>query len=101
MALGRIVNILVPMQYKHVIDSLGGLANNVTLTWSQKGDFTDIEITPIVRDIPYGSIILFVALRFLQGGVGLLSSMEDFLWIPVGQVTTRQISVKMFHHLHR
>jgi len=42
-----------------------------------------------------------VFLRFLQGGVGLLSTTQNTLWIPVGQFTTREISIKMFKHLHR
>lgn len=98
MAIGRVVNVLVPMQYKNVIDSLGGFAVNATAQYLDSGDVTKIYISP--RDIPFIQIIVFVVLRFLSGGVGLLSSLEDFLYIPVGQVTTRLISVKMFAHLH-
>lgn len=29
-----------------------------------------------------------------------MSTLEDFIWIPVGQRTTRRISVEMFTHLH-
>ncbi|CAG8586657.1 7270_t:CDS:10, partial [Funneliformis mosseae] len=46
------------------------------------------------------SIAFFVFLRFLQGGVGLIQASQNYLWIPIGQYTTREISVKMFEHLH-
>ncbi|KAI9096206.1 P-loop containing nucleoside triphosphate hydrolase protein [Phlyctochytrium arcticum] len=84
LALGRVVNVLVPLQYKHVVE----------------------ELTPGTGDNPrkpyfcYGAIILYTAFRFLQGGVGLLSSLQYYLWIPVGQYTTREVSVRMLEHLH-
>ena len=80
---GRVVNVLVPVQYKVVIDALS---------------------SPDVSDKrPYyawGAILVFVSLRFLQGGVGVISTIQSFLWIPIGQFNTREISVKMFEHLH-
>ena len=48
----------------------------------------------------WGAILLFVTFRFFQGGVGIISSAQSFLWIPVQQYTTRKISVKMLEHLH-
>ncbi|ORX35815.1 hypothetical protein BCR36DRAFT_375811 [Piromyces finnis] len=50
--------------------------------------------------VPYKDIFLFVFLKFLQSGVGLLNSLQNFMWIPVGQYTTREISISMFKHLH-
>jgi len=79
--LGRIVNLFVPIQYKIVIDAL------------TPGSSTEAE-----NKTPYfawGAILVFVFLRFLQGGVGLLNSLQSFLWIRVGQYTTREISVKV------
>ena len=76
---GRLVNLLVPVQYKKVID---------TLTGGVEGHF------------PWSEILLFILFRFLQGGVGLLSSAQSSLWIKVGQCTTRGISLEMFKHLH-
>ncbi|KAI8822059.1 P-loop containing nucleoside triphosphate hydrolase protein [Fimicolochytrium jonesii] len=84
LALGRVVNVLVPLQYKRVVDAL---------TPGGEGD----------NERPYfawGAILLYTFFRFLQGGVGLLSSLQYFLWIPVGQYTTREVSVRMLEHLH-
>jgi len=89
--IGRIVNLYVPIQYKAVIDSLGGLA--------EKGLYNDEPVN--IHDIPYGTVFGFVALRVLQGGGGLLMTFMDLVWIPVGQFTTRETSVKMFDHLHK
>ncbi|TPX50403.1 hypothetical protein SeLEV6574_g00910 [Synchytrium endobioticum] len=86
LVLGRIVNVLVPYNYKAVVDALtpGGS--------EEAGDKRPY--------FAWGLILIFVALRFLQGGVGLLSSLQSYLWIPVGQYTTRKISVRMLEHLH-
>ena len=79
MILGRWVNVLLPIQYKKVIDALGSLDTN---------------------QLPWFDVTLFVLLRFLAGSSGILSSIESWLWIPVGQYTTREISVEMLRHLH-
>jgi len=82
---GRLINILVPIMYKNLVDSLGGAdANNPG--------------TP--TSIPWFDISMFILVRFLSGGAGFLSNLEDYIWIPVGQSTTRRISVQMFTHLH-
>ncbi|RKP08058.1 P-loop containing nucleoside triphosphate hydrolase protein [Thamnocephalis sphaerospora] len=77
---GRLVNVLVPTQYKRVVDALGGDGRPPTFAWRE--------------------VLYFVGLRFLQGGGGIIASGQTFLWIPVGQYTTRQVSLKMFEHLH-
>ncbi|KND00392.1 uncharacterized protein SPPG_04715 [Spizellomyces punctatus DAOM BR117] len=91
---GRIINLLVPLQYKRVVDALGG-----SFGFKDGKDEKGLAGSQ-PEDIPYGDILLFVFLRFMSGGVGLLSTLQSYLWIPVGQYTTRQISVKMFEHLH-
>jgi ATP-binding cassette, subfamily B (MDR/TAP), member 6 len=86
LAVGRIVNVLVPLSYKYIID-----------------DLTPSEATPEHGKRPLFSwmaILGYTFLRFLQGGVGLLSSLQSFLWIPVSQYTTREICVRMLEHLH-
>ncbi|CAG8518945.1 18668_t:CDS:10, partial [Racocetra persica] len=75
---GRVVNVLVPKQLKIITDELTG----------------DVVIFPWVP------IIVYALLRFLQSGVGLLQATQNYLWIPIGQYTTREISVRMFEHLH-
>ncbi|KAI9314851.1 hypothetical protein BX666DRAFT_1964047 [Dichotomocladium elegans] len=78
MLLGLVVNALTPLQIGRVVDSLG--AGKGTFLW--------------------GAVLGYVGLRFLQGGSGLIQSMQNWLWIPIGQYTTREVSVRMFSHLH-
>ena len=92
MVLGRFVNLLVPIQYKRVVDALGGLpVNNVSAFFNM--DNVDL--------LPWNEILIFVTLRFLAGSSGLLQSLQSFFWIPVGQYTTREISIQMLRHLHK
>ncbi|KAJ3297006.1 Homocysteine S-methyltransferase 1 [Borealophlyctis nickersoniae] len=86
LALGRAVNLLVPWQYREIVNDL-----------TPNGETDPEKRRPFFA---YGAIFLYVFFRFLQGGVGLLSSLQYFLWIPVGQYTTREISVRMLEHLH-
>ncbi|KAJ3277784.1 Homocysteine S-methyltransferase 1, partial [Borealophlyctis nickersoniae] len=90
LVIGRLVNMWVPIQYKRVVDSLWG----TFVVWLQDPS------VPRPAEIPYWDIFVFVFLRFMSGGVGVLSTLQSFLWIPVGQFTTREISVRMFEHLH-
>ena len=54
---------------------------------------------------PWHLILIYVALRFLQGGgtggIGLLSNIKAFLWIKIQQFTSRTLQVRLFAHLHR
>jgi len=93
--IGRVVNVFVPIQYKRIINSFGSLAKGSLGAYFGKDTQDD---TPV--SVPYKDIFLFVFLKFLQGGVGLLNSAQNFMWIPVGQYTTREISISMFKHLH-
>ncbi|KAG2230304.1 hypothetical protein INT48_001070 [Thamnidium elegans] len=76
MSVGFLVNILAPRQIGFIVDNL------------RKGEFAWLPI------------VLYVGLKFLQGGSGLLQSLQNWLWIPIGQYTTREISIKTFSHLH-
>ncbi|CAG8506513.1 9915_t:CDS:10, partial [Scutellospora calospora] len=72
---GRVVNAMLPYQSKVIIDRM------------------------TAGETIWKEILIFVGLRFLQGDVGLINTIQSLLWIPVGQFTTREISVKMFEHL--
>ncbi|CAG8664622.1 2740_t:CDS:10, partial [Ambispora leptoticha] len=72
---GRIVNVLLPYQNKILIERL------------------------TERKFAWQEILFYVFLRFLQGDVGLVKTVQNILWIPIGQFTTREVSVKMFDHL--
>jgi ABC-type multidrug transport system fused ATPase/permease subunit len=84
LALGRVVNVLVPYSYKLLVDDL---------TLAERKE-------PGTHPMAWIPVLLYTFLRFLQGGVGLLSSLQYFLWIPVAQYTTREICVRMLEHLH-
>ena len=105
LVIGRCVNVLVPYQYKVVIESFGdfnggnGTVQNI-LSMIKNDDAIELFKMEKFANFPWNQISLFVFLRFLQGGVGLLSTLQGFLWIRVGQYTTRVISIKMFEHLH-
>ena len=62
LVLGRIANALVPYQNKVVVDQL----TDGVFAWE--------------------AIPLYVGLRFLQGSVRLIESLQSYLWIDVGQV---------------
>ena len=93
LALGRVVNVLVPFNYKAVVDALtpGGTdeAGDKRPYFGRMGNsrclMRSLLMNTLVH-IAWGLILIFVSLRFLQGGVGILSSLQSYLWIPVGQV---------------
>ena len=73
----RVVNLLVPLYFKLIIDSL---APTPEFAW------------PV--------ILIYILFRLLQGSGGLLANLQSFLWIRVSQFTSRKISVEMLRHLH-
>ncbi|KAJ2702629.1 ATP-binding cassette-type vacuolar membrane transporter Hmt1 [Coemansia sp. IMI 209128] len=82
LAAGRLVNVLVPLQFKIVVDGLS----------PKDGSPAKFE---------WAHVVLYAVLSSLQGSVGMLSTAQSFMWIPVGQYTTKRISVAMFEHLHK
>ncbi|KAJ2490521.1 ATP-binding cassette-type vacuolar membrane transporter Hmt1 [Coemansia sp. RSA 2050] len=82
LAAGRLVNVLVPLQFKIVVDGLS----------PKDGSPAKFE---------WAHVVLYAILSSLQGSVGMLSTAQSFMWIPVGQHTTKRISVAMFEHLHK
>ncbi|KAL7633804.1 UNVERIFIED_CONTAM: hypothetical protein RMT77_015760 [Armadillidium vulgare] len=82
--LGRIVNVVVPIYYKEIVNSLGGDGKPAQFCWDL--------------------ILVYVFIKFLQGGgfggMGMLNNARTFLWISVQQYTTREVQVQLFAHLH-
>ncbi|KAG2210102.1 hypothetical protein INT46_010307 [Mucor plumbeus] len=76
MGVGFVVNLLAPRQIGRIVDNL------------REGQFSWLPI------------VAYIGLKFLQGGSGVLQSIQNWLWIPIGQYTTREISLKVFNHLH-
>jgi len=80
--IGRIVNLLTPVQFGVVVEALQNVIDG-----GEKG--------PVWK-----AIFIYTALKVLQGGAGLLQSIQSYLWFPINQYTTREISLEMFSHLH-
>ncbi|KAI9301629.1 hypothetical protein BJ944DRAFT_168748 [Cunninghamella echinulata] len=78
MTLGLVVNVYTPRQIGIIVDQLS----------EGSGRFA------------WAAVMVYIGLRFLQGSSGFIQATQNFLWIPVQQYTTREISVKMFSHLH-
>ncbi|KAG0323218.1 Homocysteine S-methyltransferase 1 [Dissophora globulifera] len=76
-ALGRVVNLLVPMQ-------------------------TDRIIRRLASDDPFDiwGILLYVLYRYLQGGSGLISALRGWAWIPIEQYSNSTLTIRFFEHVH-
>ena len=100
---GRAVNLLVPIYYKKIVNELTPSSSS-----NQKNN-TYFGLTAKVSEnqhvaFPVEFILLYVFLRFLQGGavgsMGLLNNLRSFLWIKVQQYTARTMQIQLFAHLH-
>ena len=88
LAVGRVVNVFVPIYSKEIVNSLtynpGDSEKSLGFRWDL--------------------ILIFCALTFLKGGgtgtSGLLNNMRGLLWIKVQQFTTRSVQIQLFSHLH-
>ncbi|RUS33486.1 hypothetical protein BC938DRAFT_471448 [Jimgerdemannia flammicorona] len=81
----RALNLLIPVQMKKVVDSLAG---------------DHRELSEFFRSyFAWDQIAVLFALRFIQGSGGI-DSLRSYLWIPISQYTTREISIKILSHLH-
>lgn len=78
MCLGLLVNVYTPLQIGKIVDQFN--KNPSVFAW--------------------GAVLTYVGFKFLQGGSGLIQAVQNWLWIPIGQFTTREVSVKLFAHLH-
>lgn len=79
-AIQRGLNMLVPSQIGVITNELTGPRDTLS--------------------VPWGSILLYILYRFLQGNNGLLGAFRSVLWIPVSQYSYRQLSVASFEHVH-
>jgi hypothetical protein len=99
LALGRVVNVFVPIYYKDIVDSLTPSANN-----GSKSDLTVVHIGGYQVPFPWQLILIYVGLRFVQGGgsgsMSFLSNLRTVVWTPVQQYTSRTIQIDLLKHLH-
>ena len=77
--LQRIVNMLVPLQIGKVTDELSN------------------KDTP---GMPWLSISLLIAFKFLQGTSGILGAIRSVLWIPISQYSYKALTTASFEHVH-
>jgi len=61
-------------------------------------DYLSGEYGAIV--MPWGHIVLYISLRLLQGGNGVLGALRGVLWLPISQYSYRELSVAAFEHVH-
>lgn len=81
-AAGRLVNVMVPVFFKMLVDSL-----------REDNQFPlNLSATAFLG--------LYVVGKLLQGNVGIISSIQKLFWIPVSQWSTEHIAEKVFSHLH-
>ncbi|KAI8980446.1 hypothetical protein BDB01DRAFT_851733 [Pilobolus umbonatus] len=78
MCVGLTINVFTPLQIGKIVDSFNNNPQN--FAWA--------------------AVLAYVGLKFLQGQSGLIQAAQNWLWIPVGQYTTRKVSVQLFDHLH-
>jgi hypothetical protein len=76
LALGRVVNLLVPIFLGRIVTSLGSGNSNM---W---------------RDLA-----IYIALKFCQGSGGILQVIQSNLWIAISQYSDREMSLMAFNHL--
>lgn len=76
--LQRAVNIAVPLQMGIVTNQLS--TDNTSMPWL--------------------SISLLIAFRFLQGTSGILGAIRSVLWIPISQYSYQALTTASFEHVH-
>ena len=96
----RVVNLYVPIYYKKIVNGLSpkqNMTDSLDLMYGMTSKASGVTF-------PIASILIYVLLRFLQGGavggLGLMNNLRVFLWINVQQYTSRAMQVKLFGHLH-
>ncbi|KAI8637769.1 P-loop containing nucleoside triphosphate hydrolase protein, partial [Parasitella parasitica] len=74
--LGLAVNLLVPFKIGRIVDDL------------RDGQFSWLPI------------VAYIGFKSLQGDTGLFQSIQNWLWAPISQHITQDVSLKVFSHLH-
>jgi ABC-type transport system involved in Fe-S cluster assembly fused permease/ATPase subunit len=77
--LQRAVNIAVPLQMGIVTNQLSDMDG---------------------AGMPWFSISLLIAFRFLQGTSGILGAIRSVLWIPISQYSYQALTTASFEHVH-
>ena len=96
---GRVINLYVPIYYKIIVNAL---TPNSTQPSQLVDTMLGFTVTPLGVTFPMGSILIYVFLKFLQGGsvgsAGFSNNLRTFLWINVQQYTSRSMRVSTVTH---
>jgi ATP-binding cassette subfamily B (MDR/TAP) protein 6 len=99
--LGRYVNMMVPIIFKRVVDSFTRLYYlDMLINVLGYEKFEALPYFEYLEELPYPQIVMFVLFRMFAGSAGLLNAVQKAIWVPIGQYTTKSVSLKMFDHLH-
>lgn len=79
--LQRVVNIAVPIQLGRLTDELSKSEGKSSA-------------------MPWVSISVLIALKFLQGSSGILGAIRSVLWIPISQYSYQALTTASFEHVH-
>lgn len=79
--LQRLVNLAVPLQVGKVTDELS-------------------DEDGLTGSMPWISISILIALKFLQGNSGILGAARSVLWIPISQYSYKALTTASFEHVH-
>ena len=93
---GRVINLYVPIYYKNIVNAL---TPNSTQPVEHLDAVFGFTVGQSGVTFPLASIIIYVFLRFLQGGsvgsMGFCNNLRTFLWINVQQYTSRAMQVQV------
>lgn len=109
LALGRVINLYVPIYNKKIVDSVTDIPIRFRSAFIQNFSVFTIECSvfryskPLSNFLPifrWDLVLIYVGFKFLQGGgtggMGLLNNLRSFLWIRIQQYTTREVEVELF-----
>lgn len=98
MVLGLIINACTPYQIGYVVDHIGK-GKWIMNQWYVCIIHSWFPVVSIGK-FAWAAVLIYMGFKFLQGGSGLIQCVQNFLWVPVNQYTTREVSIKLFEHLH-
>lgn len=103
---GRVVNIALPLAYKHLVDRLASstAAAAAAAAAGAEGGSPSLRVlcsalaggaAATFQEVFFPWVAAYLALTFLQGtsgkgGIGLLANLRDLLWIPLQQASQRR-----------
>lgn len=71
----------------------------VVFTPQELGKVTD-ELAKEHPEMPWKHLLLYIGLQYIGSSSGLLTALQNILWIPVSQYTSRTLQLQVFEHLH-